>query len=30
LEMFELLQWRTLKPEITFALIDEEMGKRLG
>ncbi len=30
LEMFELLQWRTLKPEIIFALIDEEMGKRLG
>lgn len=30
LEMFELLQWRTLKPEIIFNLIDEEMGKRLN
>ena len=30
LEMFELLQWRTLKPEIIFSLIDEEMGKRLN
>jgi len=29
LEMFELLQWRTMKPEIIFGLIDEEMGKRL-
>ncbi len=30
LEMFELLQWRTLKPDIIFALMEEEMGKRLG
>ena len=28
-EMFELPQWRTLKPEILFQLIDEEMGRRL-
>ena len=30
LEMFELLQWRTLKPEIIFSIIDEGMGKRLN
>ncbi|MFN0082207.1 MAG: hypothetical protein ACKVOM_06775 [Ferruginibacter sp.] len=29
IEMFELLQWRTLKPEIIFQLIDGEMGRRL-
>jgi hypothetical protein len=29
IEMMELLQWRTLKPEIIFGLIDEEMGRRL-
>jgi hypothetical protein len=29
IEMIELPQWRTLKPEIIFGLIDEEMGRRL-
>ena len=29
-ELFELLQWRTMKPENLFAAIDEEMGRRLG
>jgi hypothetical protein len=29
IEMFELLQWRTMKPEAIFGLIDEEMGRRL-
>ena len=29
LEMLELPQWRTLRPELMFALIDEEMGRRL-
>lgn len=28
-EMIELPQWRTMKPEVVFQLIDEEMGKRL-
>ena len=30
LEMFELPQWRTMKPEIVFGLIDEEMGRRIS
>lgn len=28
-EMIELPQWRTMKPEVVFQLIDEEMGRRL-
>ncbi len=30
LEMLDLPQWRTLKPEIIFELLDGEMGRRLG
>jgi hypothetical protein len=30
IELLELPQWRTYKPEILFGLIDTEMGKRLG
>jgi hypothetical protein len=29
-EMLELLQWRTLKPEVIFELLDAEMGRRLN
>jgi len=29
IEMLELPQWRTLKPEVIFQLIDSEMGRRL-
>ncbi len=29
-ELTDLPQWRTLKPEFIFALLDEEMGRRLG
>ena len=29
IEMFDLLQWRTLKPELIFNLIDKEMVNRL-
>ncbi len=30
IELFELPQWRTLKPENIFQLIDEEMNRRLS